>query len=738
MKINVLLLTVCCLLGIPAAAQHPTLHKPTTKGLTSFAIVVDNTTFAKITPQVYAYRDAVEQDGLPTYILRGDWEHPDQVRTALKKLAKKAPSLEGIVLVGDIPVVMVRNAQHMTTAFKMNEETFPKNESSVASDRFYDDLHLEFEYLDRDTVDTDFFYYRLKNTSPQDLNPTFYSGRIKVPSSMAGDKYQLLAQFLEKVVAAKQVPDVLDNIVTYAGNAYNSDCLMAWQDENVLLAENFPTVPPDSRHLKRLNFRMEDFMKYRLFDQLERPDVDAFFFNEHGSIDKQHISGSPLPKTAQDYLERYKWEYGWVYAYLDEASRERDVKEVVQELKQEYHLTDAFFEDYFDPDARARQEEKEQEVADQGIISLPEIDSLCPQPRYIAFNACYNGSFHRPGNVGGSYLFGPGRTVAVQGNTVNVLQDRRTYAYVGLLSLGCRVGTYNRLVATLEGHILGDPTFHFAVADAQARTLGQDVVARAGDVSFWRQALQSPYAAVQCVALRQLAALDALPSQTLLDTLSTGRWATVRTECLYLLSRRDPDVVVQAITRALHDRYELTRRLAATLAGRCGDPRLAPVMMDVYVNHPEEQRVSYALSSSFYTLPADDLRQVAQETVRTSSFLHPQEVLEATLEEVERGQQMKERAMASILSSEASTAERIMSARMLRNYNYHEYIPQCLALVADNTQDTSLRVVMTEALGWFVYSYRLDYLKEQCRALLADKSFPEPVREALRQIVIIL
>ena len=35
---------------------------------------------------------------------------------------------------------------------------------------------------------------------------------------------------------------------------------------------------------------------------------------------------------------------------------------------------------------------------------------------------------------------------------------------IGLLSQGIRVGQWNRLIATLEGHIIGDPTFRFSVA----------------------------------------------------------------------------------------------------------------------------------------------------------------------------------------------------------------------------------------------------------------------------------
>lgn len=57
-----------------------------------------------------------------------------------------------------------------------------------------------------------------------------------------------------------------------------------------------------------------------------------------------------------------------------------------------------------------------------------------------------------------------GKTIVAQGNSRNVLQDRWTIEMIGLLSQGIRVGQWNRLIATLEGHIIGDPTFRFSVA----------------------------------------------------------------------------------------------------------------------------------------------------------------------------------------------------------------------------------------------------------------------------------
>ena len=93
--------------------------------LTAFAIITDNQTYANTKDAMHQYKTAVEDDGLATYLISGDWQNPDQVKQIIIKTYQECPSLEGLVLIGDVPVALVRNAQHMTTAFKMNEKAFP-------------------------------------------------------------------------------------------------------------------------------------------------------------------------------------------------------------------------------------------------------------------------------------------------------------------------------------------------------------------------------------------------------------------------------------------------------------------------------------------------------------------------------------------------------------------------------------------------------------------------------------
>ena len=86
----------------------PEMIRPKVKTSTAFAIVVDRQSYDKVRTAVEAYRDAIEKDGLATWILIDDWESPAEIRALLKELYEdRRMPLEGTVFVGDIPVPMI-------------------------------------------------------------------------------------------------------------------------------------------------------------------------------------------------------------------------------------------------------------------------------------------------------------------------------------------------------------------------------------------------------------------------------------------------------------------------------------------------------------------------------------------------------------------------------------------------------------------------------------------------------
>lgn len=724
-RILTFIITIIC--AAPLLAKTVEIIKPTSKQSNSFAIIIDNITYDKIGKQVLEYRDALEADGLATYIISGAWENPDQVRSNIKKVYSKAKNFEGIVLIGDVPYAMVRNAQHMTTAFKMDEKRYDKDQSSVASDRFYDDLHLNFEFIEKDTLNSLKFWYKLTEDSPQTINPTFYSGRIMYPPQLGGDKYEAIAAYLKKAIEAKKNPDLLDHLVTFAGHGYNGDCMLVWQDEKIAVNENFPFLGNGHMNARHLNFRMDRYMKYQLFYELQRPEVDAFFFNEHGSIDKQHISGGTAPiENIEDRLENFRSNVNMELRFVPKAKRD----EARARFLKEYGLSEKFFEAEV---AEKKCEAEGKNDPDPIIISLDDLKGFKPQPRFVMFNACYNGSFHRPGSISGYYIFSEGKTVVCQGNTVNVLQDRWTYEMVGLISHGVRIGEYNRMIATLEGHIIGDPTFHFK--EQQGSTLRSDIVARANDAQYWEELLESQYADIQSLALRKLADMDAISSFEILGHMKRCKFGTTRMECIKLLSRYRDANYIEGIKTGMYDSYELARRNAADYAWRAGDTTLSETIMDVFAKYPESQRVNYNLQKCIALYPEASLRSALERVKPTLTDMDIEDAVKNIEDMIEYQQSSKQQNLSVLFDNDASLRERIMASRWMRNFTIHDNIDKMLELIADKSQELELRVNVAEMLGWYDKSMFCAKISDGCQAILKDKTIEDELRKELIQTI---
>ena len=147
-------------LGISLQVQAQQVIRPEVKTPTTFAIVVDSTSYEQAKDALTAYKQSIEADGLGTYLLIDNWASPEDIRQWLVKLHADKTPLEGCVLVGDIPIPMLRDAQHLTSAFKMDQKRDWK-ESSVPSDRYYDDFGLKFDFLKQDADQPLYFYYSL-------------------------------------------------------------------------------------------------------------------------------------------------------------------------------------------------------------------------------------------------------------------------------------------------------------------------------------------------------------------------------------------------------------------------------------------------------------------------------------------------------------------------------------------------------------------------------------------------
>ncbi len=251
---------------------------PGIEGKNSFAIIIDNELFDKINNEIEDYKKLVEDDGLPTYIIAGDWDNPLVLRDLITEYYKDK-ALEGFVLVGNIPIVLVRDAQHLTSAFKMDQDRYPPIRSSVPSDRFYDDLDLKFNYLFRDTTDLKIHYVSLDYQSPSFIEKDMYSARILFADIESYKNY------FEKLKRVRSKREEVDRLVTAWARGYVSGSNTAQEDELLAMREKMGFDKFRNGLITNLFYKSNPELAELILWTVSKPKNDIFIFHGHGKKD---------------------------------------------------------------------------------------------------------------------------------------------------------------------------------------------------------------------------------------------------------------------------------------------------------------------------------------------------------------------------------------------------------------------------------------------------------------------
>lgn len=725
--ISLALLIVACTLN---AAPKVHLVKASPKAATSFAIIVDRQTYEACKEQIDAYRAVLESEGLGTYIVSAQWDKPEDVKAQITSLKKKKPVLEGFVLIGDIPIVRIRQAQFMTTAFKMNESTFPMVESSVTSDRYYDTPDLTFRYIGKDSVNSRYFYYNLTADGPVELNPSMYSGRIMVPKSLTAgnDPYLAMRKYLQKVVeahnesnAASGSGNPLDKMIYFAGHGYNSDCLTAWRQQPVVFREYFPSAFVRSSGNEFLNFRQNNYMKYQLFSKMQQTDTDVFLFYEHGAPDTQYINGTFVAGSTEENLREL--ERSLRNSYKRYKGTE-DEAEFISHVSETYHLSPAIFSDEAIENERVADSLARADIN----ISLEDLSRLKTGARITILNACYNGSFHQDEYVAGYHIFNDGRTIVAQGNTVNVLQDKWAEQLIGYLSLGLRAGLWQKEVITLESHLIGDPTFRFSkggtnVDAEKLRILENRLAAGNRETAYWKELLKENEPVLRAAAVKQLAGTeDPAIATVIYEMFTTDPSWIVNLQALNALALLHAPQLTSAVIKGMEHPYEMIRRQSCHLAGEIGDPVFIAPLVNNVLFATEVQRVNYAAQNALGVFNPDLVRAEYLRQLDDAYLAQKEELREIVTKDLDRKATRMDKQIAVILDREASFDEIESAVRQLRNNHLHHRTDELLTVLADNTRDTKVRLLLCEALGWYTLSVERDAILNTINGCLKNEA----------------
>ena len=691
-----------------------TIVKPSVKTKTTFAIVTDSKSYEKAKHEIDAYRASVENEGLGTYLLIDDWKTPQPIRELLIELHadKKAP-LEGCVFVGDIPVPMIRDAQHLCSAFKMNQ-TMAWHRSSVPSDRYYDDFDLKFDYLKQDSVHTDYHYVSLRADGSQYLSPDIYSGRIRPLRTEGMDKYQLLRDYLMKVVAEKQQSNVLDQLTMARGHGYNSEDLLAWSGEQISLREQFPQLFRPGHTVKFYDFTFQFPAKNIYLNEVQREDLDMMLFHHHGGTDAQYINGYDMPNNVQENIESIKL---YLRSKLPGRAKKVGKEKAIAEYAKQYNVPESWCEEAFDPE-----KQKADSIYHYHMdIHMEEIHQLRPNARFVMFDACFNGSFHLDDYLAGAYIFNPGKTIATLASSVNSIQDKWPDEFIGLMATGMRVGQFARLTCFLENHLIGDPTFRFTPNVDAGFDINQALVLKEGDVAFWKKQFESPLVDMQALALRKLSDANYKDIVPLLEeSYYHSDSFMVRLEALRLIVLNHPAQSVKIIQAALNDSYELIRRYAAEYVEKNGAKKLLSAWIEGYLHRSHEKRYRFKVINGLDAFPYADVKAEIEKQV-ASMTLYNRDHVDALLDQLVRNEKSMERDIETI-TNPASKASYVR--RDLRTFRNHPVggkpLDAILAFLSDDNRPVDQRVIAAEVLGWYSLYHAKSDVIDSLRRIHAD------------------
>ena len=700
---------------------RPEIINPIRTMKSSFAIIIDEISYSKTEKAVLTYRDAVEADGLSTYIMIIGAINPDELRSKIIDLKNRDPKLEGVVFIGDVPIPMIRDAQHLASAFKMDQERFPFKRSSIPSDRFYDDFDLEFKFLEQDTINTLLYYYSLTAESPQKIEREIYSARIRPPFT-GEEKYVQLVKYLTRVADQKQQMNMIDNLMRYSGHGYNSESLSSWEGEAFTLREQFPQLFVPGGTFTSLEHSMSDDMKTIIINTLQKPDLDMVIFHAHGGVEAQYFSGYPEASSINQNVDAIKM---FVRSKLRQAKRrKKSVEEVKTYYIENYGLSEAWFEGAFDDSVI---------VADSIYsanldMDISDVSLFKNGAELIIFDECFNGSFQKDRYIAGEYVFGNGSVIAGVANSVNVKQDLWADEGLGLLNYSVRLGQWHQDRNYLETHIIGDPTFRFK---NQARKdwslILQD---KSSNLRFWQKMLKSEDIPIRVLAVKKIAGLQQTGiEETMLNVYKTDPSFLVRMAALKELAVNRSVQFEEILFSSINDPYELIRRFSAQWMGVVGREDYLPALVNTVIFDPSK-RAAYSAKTAIEKVGPDKVYPYFEKAIQQLPELTANSDLLIRMEKSYQRSTARlwEEVIPELTSDTLAIKKRISAARMLRNYQFQEALPVLLSVILDESDDAQLRVVALEAAGWYTFSHNRSDILEACETLLKRSETPVDVK----------
>ncbi|MBX3241561.1 MAG: hypothetical protein KIT80_11295 [Chitinophagaceae bacterium] len=671
----------------------------------AFAIVIDQPHYRQLQPEIAAYKAILEKEGLKVFVISEERSAPEDIRNQLQQLYKN-DKLEGAVFIGHIPVPMIRDAQHLTSTFKMPQD-MDWVESSVPSDRFYDDFDLQFEFIKQDEQRELLYYYKLLPESAHKITMDIYSGRIKAPTASLEESISYIRYYLNKLIAERKKRNVLSNVLAFTAEGYNSNALNSWSSLILAYRTQFADMYKQPNQIRFMNFRNKEIIKPVLLKALENKDLDFAYLNGHGVWNEQILSANPeasSPQPSMQNVSRYVRQQMRKTAPEKQAERKRT-------LQEQLGLNDKWFESSFDPVSIIEDSLHDAEK----VISIDDLRSSEINAKLVYLDACLTGSFQLDDYLAAHYPFGKGQNIASIANSIGVLQDLWANELIGLLQFGTRIGNILKYTAYLETHIFGDPAFYFSNKDEVSWNYN---IAHNTSPGYWNRLLTNNHPDIQALALRKITECSTRDQAVSIikEYFYNSQYETVRTECFLLLKKLRPADWHTIIINASKDNFEYLRRIAVYEMGEIGDPVFIIPIIELYFQDRHSNRTVFNAERFILFFDKAPVLE-AIDKVTAGNLIFDKQAVEDLKEKV-RKESFFDKAYLNLNKPETTVKQAAFAISIMRAYRFHQYLPEIITYIKANI-DKEETIAATESLSWFDRSVKKEDIIGLCNEIQA-------------------
>ena len=175
----------------------------------------------------------------------------------------------------------------------------------------------------------------------------------------------------------------------------------------------------------------------------------------------------------------------------------------------------------------------------------------------------------------------------------------------------------------------------------------------------------------------------------------------------------------------MEDPYEFIRRKAVYYMGRVGRNDFVPHIVRLYMEDWLSERIVFNVWQSLSHLDVGLARTLFDEAIDKSD-IHDKEAYGKSVHDGLDGARRSYVSSLRTMTDPGYTRYKKSFTSSLRNNPYPALVPDALRKLADTSEELQYRILLAEALGWYVRAWNRADIIAGCEKLLADETDMDP------------